>query len=124
MTSPISFKKQTVEVIRPIEWFEERGDRIPNWDTAVEHELEGCRLQPMATDEIHFTGSMEAEGGTGRHGVITRWRLFTPPQPDLESHDRVRYDGAVYEVDGAVQDWPSPTGILVHAEVILRRVDG
>lgn len=120
----ISFKNQAITVIRPTEWIDERGDRFPNWDTAAEHLVTGCRLQPMASDELHFTGSSESEGGVARTAVITRWRLFTPHDPDLQALDRVRYDGTVYEIDGQVQDWPSPTGALRHSEVILRRVDG
>jgi len=120
----ISFKNQAVTVVRPTEWIDERGDRFPNWETAAEHDLVGCRLQPMASDEVHFTGASDAEGGTARTAIITRWRLFTPVDPDLGPHDRVRYDGTVYEIDGQVQDWPSPTGMLAHSEVVLRRVDG
>ena len=41
----VSFKNQTVTVVRPTEWIDERGDRFPNWETAAEHDLVGCRLQ-------------------------------------------------------------------------------
>lgn len=120
----LSFKNQTVTVVRAVDFIEERGDLFPDWSTAEEHQLDGCRLQPMASDEIHFTGTDDAEGGVARTAIITRWRLFTPPSPDLNPHDRVRYDGVVYEIDGQVLDWPSPTGMLAHSEVVLKRVDG
>ena len=120
----ISFKNQTVTVIRPVNYIEERGDRFPDWSTAEEHELRGCRVQPMASDEVLFSGSVTNEGGTARDGIVTRWKLFTSANPNLTPHDRIRYDGVVYEIDGQVLDWPSPTSALAHSEVVLKRVDG
>lgn len=118
----ISFKNQTVTVVRPTT-IVERGDTMFNWDITTQHDISGCRLQPMATEEAHFTGSSQG-GGTARDAIVTRWMLFTPPGPDLTPYDRVRHGGVDYEVEGQVRNWPSPTGALVHSEVVLRRVDG
>jgi hypothetical protein len=116
----ISFKIETVTVIRAAVVVE-RGDNMPDWVNATEHPLPGCRLQPMATDEVLFSGS--GSGGMARDAVVTRWKLFGPYDADLTALDRVRA-GVVYEVDGQVQRWRSPTGRLAHIEVVLRRVDG
>lgn len=120
----ISFMTDTVTVVRPTEWINERGDLFPNWDTASRVDVSGCQLQPMATDEVHFSGTNPVEGGVARQGVVTRWKLFFPPSASVEPHDRVEYDGATYEVDGQPQSWPAPTGSLEHGEVVLRRFDG
>lgn len=124
----ISFKNQTIMVIRA-GTVTERGDDLPDWSTATEHSIEDCRLQPMATEEIQFTGSTTSEGGSGRDAVITRWKLFGPDgseegAQDIGPLDRVRFRGAVYDVHGQVQWWPSPTGVLAHFECVLKLVEG
>src|SRR5690606_41121028 len=56
----------------------------------------------MASDEVLFSGSVTNEGGTARDGIVTRWKLFTPANPNLTPHDRIRYGGVVYEIDGQI----------------------
>src|SRR5690606_23066407 len=120
----ISFKNKTVTVIRPVNYIDGRGECLSDWSTAEEHELLGCRVQPMASCDVLMSGSVTNEGGTAWDGIVTRWKLFTSANPNLTPHDRIRYDGVVYEIDGQVLDWPSPTSTLAHSEVVLKRVDG
>lgn len=118
----ISFKNQTITVLRPT-LIVERGDEVPDWSLPpAQHLIAGCRLQPMSADEVLFSGA--GGGGTARNAVVSRWRLLLPADADLHEHDRVRYEGNDYEVDGLVQHWPSPTGALAHGEAVLRRVEG
>lgn len=117
----ISFKNQTVIVERAAT-IVERGDTLLDWSNTSDHELSGCRLQPMATDEVLFTGA--EQGGVARDAVITRWKLFGPYDGDLTARDRVQFEGTTYEVDGQVQRWRSPTGVLDHLECVLRLVEG
>lgn len=107
----------------------ERGDSLLDWSNTSEWNISACRLQPMATEEVQFTGSARSEGGTARNAVVTRWKVFGPDAPDdgvqdIDPLDRVRFRGIVYDVDGQIQWWPSPTGLLSHFECVLRRVDG
>lgn len=118
----VSFKNQTVVVVRP-DWVVERGNRIPDWSNATEFPVSGCRVQPMTGDEVMFSGASD-EGGTNRDSVITRWKLFGPPGMDIEAYDRVRHLGKTYEVEGPPQEWPSPTGVLRHTEARLMLVEG
>lgn len=119
----ISFKTETITVIRPT-YITERGNQIPDWDNTTEHSVTGCRVQPMAGEEVLFSGA--GEGGQARDAVVSRWKIFGPDGAamDLDEQDRVRHAGIVYEVDGYIQRWPSPTGVLRHDEAVLRRVDG
>lgn len=117
----ISFKNQTITVLRPT-FVVERGDEVPDWSNPTQHLITGCRLQPMSADEVLFSGA--GGGGTARNAVVSRWKLLLPSGADITEHDRVRYADAVYEVDGFVQHWPSPTGALAHGEAVLRRVEG
>lgn len=118
----ISFKNQTITVIRA-GVVVERGDDMLDWDNATEYQLLGCRLQPMATDEVLFTGSAGG-GGVARDAIVTRWKVYGPASPDIGPRDRARVDGVVYEVDGQIQEWPSPTGTLAHSEFVLKVVAG
>lgn len=109
----ISFKNQTVTVIRPA-WVNERGTLIPDWGNVTEHTVTGCRVQPAAGDEVHGL----------RDAVINRWNLYAPPAADIEATDRVRYAGIVYDVEGEIRRWPSPTGFLANTQATLQRVEG
>jgi hypothetical protein len=119
----ISFKNQTITVIRASR-IEERGDEILNWDAASEWDIDGCRLQPMATEEVQFTGSVASEGGTARSAIVTRWKVFGPVGADIAPLDRARYVDDVYDVEGQIGRWPSPSEALAHTEFVLRRVEG
>lgn len=110
---PISFLNQTVTVIRPA-WVSERGDLVADWINATEHPITKCRVQPVVGDEIR----------NNRDAVITRWTLFAPTGADIESTDRVRHAGTVYDVDGDIRRWPSPTGELASTQATLQRVEG
>jgi len=110
----ISFKNQTVTVIRPA-YIAERGNQVPDWTGATEHAVSGCRVQPAPGAE---------EQSTTRDAIVARWVLFAPAGADIESRDRIRHSGVVYDIDGDLRPWSSPTGALAHLEADLRRVDG
>lgn len=113
MTYSISFKRDSVTIIRP-NYVTERGDLVKSWTGATEHTETGWRVQPLVGDEV--LGDRDA--------VVRRWKGLGPPAADITEMDRVRHAGIVYEVDGAVQRWPSPTGLLAHTEVTLKLVEG
>ena len=105
----------TLTRIRPA-FTSERGDQIPDWLNASEAELTGCRVQPMAGEEV-----TEPQN---RDSVTTAWKVYAPSGTDVRSTDRIRYAGTLYEVNGSVRNWPSPTGTLASTQFELRRVDG
>lgn len=109
----ISFKNQTITVIRPA-WIVDRGDLVPDWDNATEHQISGCRVQPAAGDEVHGN----------RDAIANRWHLYAPPNADIDSLDRVRHQGVTYEVEGDIRRWPSPTGALANTQATLERWEG
>jgi hypothetical protein len=117
----ISFKNQTIIVVRAAQ-IVERGDTVLDWDNVTEHEISGCRVQPRVGEEVLFSG--DGGSGAGRDAVISRWWLTLPSGADITSQDRVKWQGAVYEVDGTVQWWESPTRALAHGEAVLRRAEG
>ena len=102
----------------------ERGDELPDWNNTTEHDIAGCSVQPMATEEVHFTGRQSSTGGVARYAFITRWIVYGPTEADVLPTDRVRWGGAVYDVEGQIQRWPSPTGDLNHVAFEIRDPDG
>lgn len=110
----ISFRTDTVTVLRaPVVTVDYNNEEL-DWPNATETDVGGCGVQPeRGTD---YTIDREA--------IVTRWRLFGPDGMDIEDTDRIRHNGVVYDIDGSVERWPSPTGALAHIEARLIRVEG
>lgn len=85
-----------------------------DWDNAVETSIAGCFVQPLSSDERT----------DGREASIERMQLFAPVGTSLEAADRVRFDGALYEIVGPGRVWTSVLGGTDHVEATLRRVVG
>lgn len=110
----ISYHRDTVTVLRAQLVDDGYGNESPDWDNPTETTVPGCRVQPERGDDYVLD----------REAVITRWRLFAPAGTDLRATDRVEHQDVVYEVEGSVERWPSPTGSLAHVEALLRRAEG
>lgn len=107
------FETVAVDVIRPA-YVNERGDEVADWAAATEHAEDGWIVQALDT----------AEQLGLRDAVTQRWRALAPVSADVTTKDRIRHAGRVYEVDGEIQPWPTPPGMLQHSELILKRVEG
>ncbi|MFF3867355.1 head-tail adaptor protein [Micromonospora sp. NPDC001898] len=88
------------------------GNKARDWDNAPPGEVYRAEVQPLPT----------SEDIVGEQRVTTRFRVFLPPTADLEATDHVVWDGATYEVDGAVLPWKR-RGVLHHLEALLIRVE-
>jgi len=111
----ISFHVETVTRIRaPYVDGDRYGDEVRDWDNATETTVSGGRLLPMVS----------AEDTIDREQIVRRWLYFAPPDADWLASDRLRWQGVVYEIDGEVRRWPSPTGRLAHLEIDLLLVEG
>lgn len=87
---------------------------VRDWDNAVALTLSECRIQPAGGGEKF----------DGRDAVITRWRFLATGHVDVQSTDRIEHAGSMYEVDGEVELWPSPSGRLEHTQAMLQKVVG
>lgn len=110
----ISFLTDTVTRIRASLADDGYGNEVRDWPNAVETDLYGYRVQPERGSEYTID----------REAITTRWRLFGPAGDDIQDTDRLRHRGVVYDIEGSVEDWPSPTGALAHIEARLIRVEG
>lgn len=100
-----NFAKHTINVVRA-GLKTVRGAEVQDWTQATEFAIPGCSVQPRATtsDEAADRVAHATESCT----------VYLPPDADLRRGDRVKYDGDVWDVDGRVQSWPSPTGRVAH----------
>ncbi len=83
-----------------------------NWATASVRSVQGVFQPETSTEDTE-----------DRQVVVSRWRLFLPPDVAIRAVDRVRYAGASYEVDGDPEVWKH-RGQPDHVEVLVRRVTG
>lgn len=109
-----SFHRDTVTVVRPTIGPNRYGDDVVDWSTPTLIDIPGCRVIPAAG----------AEMVVDRDQVIRRSLLFAPPSADIRATDRIRWQGADYDVDGDVRHWRGPSGALAHIEADLVRVEG
>ena len=107
-------RREAATVIEPV-MVDDRGALVPDYTNATEHHESGWGIQPMAADE---------ETARGRQAVVTRLKAMGPIDTKLDERGRVRYNGDLYEVEGTIRRWGSPTGHLAHVEAVLRRVEG
>lgn len=105
------FGGHTVDVIDP-RGKDRHGDPLPGDPTEVR--VAGCYMQPAASTE-------DLDGQTT---ISSGWELTLPPGVTITALHRIRWLGALYEVDGEPQPWDDVQGVPHHIEVKLKRVTG
>lgn len=88
-------------------------ETVPDWDAEPETVYERCpaNVQPVSSSE-------QAVNATT---VVARWDCWLTPGTPIDTTCRVRWDGAVYTVDGDVERWK--TGRRVRRiHVLLKKV--
>ena len=118
---PLSFMDDSVTVIRP-GTKTVRGSVVPDWAVtstttsgAQEHVVAGVQVVPESTNE-------DRDGRVDN--VNDRFRLRAPFNADIESGDRVIWNGMTFEVDGDVFHVKSPTGRVSSTRCSLARWKG
>ncbi len=86
----------------------------PGAGSPTETTVTGCYVQPATS----------AERTDLRDTVTTGLVAYIPGTPDVVATDYVRWNGAVYAVDGEPDRWDDASGRPHHLEVKLRRVEG
>lgn len=106
----MSLGPHTITVVRPGSKPADYGNGTqPDWDNATSTAVDGCSVQP--TPAPAYTIDQDS--------YQTRWAVWAPIATDVESTDRVVWDGQTYDVDGDPQRWEF--GSLAHVVLNLRR---
>lgn len=93
-----SFCTQRITRIRP-GTKQLRGSTVPDWSNVSELIIEGCSIQPAAT-------TLSQDGRV--LGVSEGLTAYLPEGSDVKAGDRIRYEGAVYTINGEPKEWAAP----------------
>jgi len=106
---------QTVELLHaPLLAPDRYGATRRDWGNATHEYVEGCAVQPISA----------TEGDVDREYANTHWRVYIPGDVDLESADRMRIDGVLWEVDGNPAKFVDEDLYVDHVEADIKRVTG
>lgn len=105
---------QTVTRIRPAAKAQ-RGSTVPDWSNTEELKIPGCSVQPSGT-------SLSQDGRV--LGVSEGYMVYMPQDSDVQTGDRIVYDGDTYTIDGRPRRWKSATGRLDHIMISIVRWNG
>jgi len=109
-----SFCKDTITVLRAAT-VSSRGSTVLDWSNPTSTTVTGCSVQPSASTR-DFDGRVVQ--------VSEDWTLYAPVGSAIDAGDRVVWNGATFEVDGAPMPWTSPTGRVSHMWARLREWRG
>ena len=114
MAWPFSWTKQSIVRVRP-GVKEVRGSEIFDWDNASELTINGCSMQPAATDLTQDKRVL---------GVLDGYTCYAPADADIKAGDRIVFEGNTYSIDGEPRIWTSATGRISNMLLNLQRWDG
>lgn len=99
-----SFCRDTVTVKRAA-LVDSRGTKQLDWSDPTTKTIAGCSVQPN-TSTRDFDGRLIQ--------ITEDWTLYAPPGSDIQSGDRIEWNGLTFEINGAPMPWQSPTGRVSH----------
>lgn len=112
---PLSFATHTVAIVRAPLVSDGRNDMVRDWENATVTDVPGCVELPLTSDEVI----------RGRDAEMGSRRELLPAGTDVEGTDRIRLDGGRdFEIVGEPLPWTSPTGLLSHVEILIKRWEG
>ena len=112
------FYGETITRLRATASTDRFGAAARDWSAPAELAIGSVQVQSVSSQD---------PTEVGRAPGVVRVRVISRPGTDLDllRSDRVRWGGVVWLVDGDVARHKRPsTGVLHHAEAVLRRVDG
>jgi hypothetical protein len=109
-----SFARQTVTRLRAATGTDSYNNPIVDWGDPDPLDISPVIVQPISGSE-----TFDTQGGV----LVSRWSLHADADADIADGDRIVYGDDTYDIDGAVQVFPSPSGRLGHVEVMLKRRD-
>ena len=108
-----SFWTQTITRIRAATTVS-RGSTIYDWSKTNELEIRECSVQPSST-------SLSQDGRV--QGITDGLTVYAPVDADVVAGDRIRFNGAVYTINGDPLIWPG-VARMQHMQLNLVRWRG
>lgn len=106
----------TVARIRPLT-STDRGQEFLDYEAGTATPVEGAMVAPVTGTESLTPG---------RDATMAQFSVTdnTSPKGFWKDTDLVEIDGIRYQIEGHVQEWPSVTGDLSHAYLLVNRWEG
>lgn len=111
---PLSFFNETIIVVKPAVT-EKNGKPQLDWDNANRVKVRRCHVQPSTTDR-DYDGRLVS--------VSDELTVYAPISADIESRDRIIYEGDTYQINGEPMKWKSPTGRVSQQQIKIKRWRG
>ena len=111
---PFDWAKQSVTRVRP-KTKVARGSEIPDWNDVDELTINGCSLQPAATNLTQDVRVL---------GVLDGYTCYMPSGSDVKAGDHIVFEGNTYSIDGEPRIWTSATGSISNILLNLERWTG
>jgi len=104
--------RKTITVLTPQKTADPySGDLVDDWtQPPAEVLVKGCQVEPGTTQEYLLN----------RDQVLVAWTVYAPPGTQVNTYNRVRYNGTVYTVYGHPAQWDSPSGRIDYVEIVLQ----
>ena len=105
----ISMGNLTVVRVRAALTTESDGSYIRDWDGATSTAINGCMIQPF-----QLSSRLQIEMNLDREFSSAYFRFWFPPGTDIQSTDRLVFNGNTYEVYGVPGTWFDQDGTEHH----------
>jgi hypothetical protein len=99
-------------IVKRAAMVDKRGTMVRDWANAVSHQVSGCSVQP---------GGTTLDLSQQRIATTAKWTVYAPPNSDVQTADKVVWNGTEYAIDGGPQTWKSPSGNQDH--MVLSLID-
>lgn len=87
-----------------------------DWANANRVVVRNCLVQPFL-----LTDKLKIEENEEREFSEDTWRVWAPAGTVIDHHNRVEFQGVVYEVRGLPGEWRDFTGRVAHLNFMIRR---
>lgn len=105
----VSWASQTLTVVSPI-FIDDRGKKVATFPPdAPRREVPGCDVQPGGSSEDLAL----------RQNLIIRFTALLPAGAIVSESDQIIYQNRPFAIDGAIEDWFSPTGAISYRKLVL-----
>ena len=111
---------ETVTVYQRVVVGVDRGNAITyGFDSGTD--VDGVAVAPIMLQTV----SGEANEIGRKSNIQSRWRLYFPPNTNVDAYAQVLVRGELYDADGESGDWRSPFTQTAHGiELLVKRVEG
>lgn len=100
----------------------ERPARVSDGHGGFENDFTDVPLVPLSGWSVDAGATIEDT--QNRDGELIQFTVRGPIDSDVQSGDRITYDGDQYQIEGAPMKQPGPSSRTSHVTLLLKRWEG